>query len=95
MCGLVKDLLAEKLIDDFYEEHAQTKGEGHERQSDLKEQLKADLSEDKYALLLQWEARCVEMCGIELREFSDFVAKLMLTNIYGLCPSEESEASVI
>lgn len=81
MCGLARQLLAEKLIDDFYEEHLQSNASLSEEPDVLGEKLKAALSKDKHVLLLQWEAQCAESCGAELRDFANFVAHLMLDGI--------------
>jgi len=73
---LARKLLAEKLVDDFYEdklrEDAESVGD------ELSEQLKGLIPVDKRELLLLWEAQCAEGCGNELRRFADFVARMML-----------------
>lgn len=90
MCGWVKQLLAEKLIDDFYEEGFHG-GENREGAPDaLTEQLKALLPTDKYELLFLWETRCSENCGEELRRFSCFVADKMLAGSNAACALERN-----
>lgn len=88
MCRLARQLLAEKLIDDFYEEHSQSNARQCEEPDVLGEALKAALSKDKQVLLLEWEAQCAENCGAELREFADFVAHLLLDEINTECALE-------
>ncbi|WDL96674.1 hypothetical protein [Alicyclobacillus sp. ALC3] len=79
MCELASRLLAEKLIDDFYEEDGrQEPGEAEALEDSLTEALKSRLSMDDHALLFRWEAQCTETCGAELRRFARFVADMML-----------------
>ena len=78
MCQIAKQLLAEKLIDDFYEEYARDGEKVLSTQQDLADRLKACLSTDQHEWLYRWEAECVETCGHELRQFADFVADILL-----------------
>lgn len=76
MNELARKLLAEKLVDDFYDEDVQRiVGSGGD---ELAEQLKGLIPMDKRELLLLWEAQCAEGCGQELRRFADFVARMIL-----------------
>jgi hypothetical protein len=75
---LVKKLLAEKLVDDFYEEDVQTSAEAGK--DELTDQLKGLIPADKRELPLLWEAQYAEICGQELRRFADFVARTILTH---------------
>ncbi|KYP79877.1 hypothetical protein [Ferroacidibacillus organovorans] len=93
MCGMARQLLAEKLIDDFYEEHLQSNASLGEEPDVLGEKLKAALSKDKHVLLLQWEAQCAENCGTEIRDFANFVAHLMLDGINAECALEDKVGS--
>jgi len=83
MCSIARRLLAEKLIDDFYE---QSGGIRQEEQTDLSlstqhltEQLQSLLPDDQQELLFQWEAQCNEICSLELRRFAAFVAEILVT----------------
>jgi len=83
MRTIATQLLAEKLIDDFYE---QSIGTRREEQTDLSlstqhltEQLKSLLPDDQQELLFRWEAQCNETCSLELRRFADFVAEMLIT----------------
>ncbi len=79
MCELASRLLAEKLIDDFYEEDGRRESGGAEAPEDpLTEALKSRLSTDDHALLFRWEALCTETCEEQLRRFARFVAVLIL-----------------
>ena len=93
MCELAKQLLAEKLIDDFYEAHLDTKESQDEKPDVLGEQLKAVLPKEKQILLLQWEAQCAEGCGAELRDFADFVANLLWIERNTTCAPEEKSGA--
>ena len=76
MNQIAKQLLAEKLIDDFYEEYEQV-GRGLNTEN-LAERLKALLPADQHELLYRWEAVYAERCGEELRQFADFVAGILM-----------------
>ena len=76
MCHIVKQLLAEKLIDDFYDEH-ESVGKS-EITENLLERLKAVLPAEQHDLLFRWEAVYAERCGEELRQFADFVAGILM-----------------
>jgi len=83
MRTIATQLLAEKLIDDFYE---QSVGTRQAEQTDLSlstqhltEQLKSLLPNDQQELLFRWEAQCNEICSIELRRFAAFVAEMLIT----------------
>lgn len=78
MC-VVKKLLAEKLIDDFYEEYARTEEKESPHEGNLMESLKALLAVNHHDLLYRWEAQCAENGGRELRQFADFVAWILMT----------------
>ena len=84
MSELARRLLAEKLIDDFYEDDV--RGAEPLEKDGLTEQLKTLIPSDKRELLFLWEAQCAEECGRELRRFADYVARAMLE-----CPSETNE----
>lgn len=82
MRELASRLLAEKLIDDFYEEDGRKKPGGAEALEDsLTEALKSRLPTDDHALLFRWEALCMETCEAELRRFARFVADMMLSGV--------------
>ncbi len=78
MCQIAKRLLAEKLIDDFYEDHVRGCEQNSITQENLVQQLKVLLPIDQHELLYRWEAECVEICGHELRQFADFVAGILM-----------------
>ena len=76
MCEMARKLLAEKLVDDFYKDDRWE--QEPVSQTDLTEQLKAILPVDQYELLFRWKAECAENCGQELRQFADFVARMLM-----------------
>ena len=78
MCELARKLLAEKLVDDFYENRVVEGHVEHANVIDLADQLKALLSVDHHALLYRWEAEYAEISGFELRRFADFVASMLM-----------------
>ena len=78
MCHIAKKLLAEKLIDDFYEGYARGGEQNSLTQENWADRLKAFLPTDQHELLYRWEAECVETCGHELRQFADFVAGILM-----------------
>ena len=84
MSELARRLLAEKLIDDFYEDDV--RGAEPLEKDGLTEQLKTLIPSDKRELLFLWEAQCAEECGRELRRFADYVARAMLE--YPSCADE-------
>ncbi|KYP79827.1 hypothetical protein [Ferroacidibacillus organovorans] len=88
MCQIAKKLLAEKLIDDFYEEYARGGEQNSLTQQDLADRLKAFLPTDQHEWLYRWEAECVETCGRELWRFADFVAGILM----GTHPHTEDDA---
>jgi len=73
---LARKLLSEKLVDDFYEEDVQTSAE--EGEDELAEQIKELIPAEKRELLFLWEAQRAENCGQELRQFADYVARMIL-----------------
>jgi len=76
MNELARKLLAEKLVDDFYEEDVrENTGPGED---ELSEQLKMLIPAEKRELLLLWEAQCAENCGQELQRFANFVVRMIL-----------------
>jgi len=85
MYSIVRRLLSEKIMDDFYEWSLE------ERQSDphkwsssaqhLTERLKALLPADQHELLFLWEAQSNETCSLELRRFADYMAEILMTGI--------------
>jgi hypothetical protein len=82
MHSIVRQLLSEKIIDDFYERSFE-EGQSDSRQCSystqhLTERLKALLPEDQHELLFLWEAQCNETCSLELRRFADYVAELLM-----------------
>lgn len=81
MCELARTLLAEKLIDDFYEDDLRPHTSLDEVKKEWTEELKHLLPEEKWNLLFIWEAQTVEECGKELRRFANFVAKLLMQGI--------------
>lgn len=94
MCGLANRLLAEKLIDDFYEEEGTKGNESVESTTDaLTEELKSLLPTDSHALLFRWEAQCAETCGKELRRFAQFMADTLLAGVQ--CTETDLSESVI
>lgn len=80
MCHVAKQLLAEKLIDDFYEEYVRNGEQTSPTQENLADRLKTFLSTDQHELLYRWEAECAENCGRELRQFADFVAGILIAS---------------
>ena len=76
MCQIAKQLLAEKLFDDFYDEQGFI-GESVNTEN-LMNQLKAVLPVEQHDLLFRWEAANAERCGEELRQFADFVAGILM-----------------
>ncbi len=83
MCQIAKQLLAEKLIDDFYDEYV------HYRESqnteNLLERLKALLPTEHHEIFYRLEVEYAENGGQELRQFSEFVAGILLS---GNCREE-------
>ena len=77
VCQLVKQLLAEKLIDDFYEEYESVGKQGNTE--NFMEQLRMVLPVEQHGLLERLEASYAERCGEELRQFADFVAGILIT----------------
>lgn len=77
MYQIVKQLLSEKLIDDFYDEY-EFGGKSANTESFM-EQLKAMLPTEQHELLYRWESVYAEHCGEELRQFADFVAGILMT----------------
>ena len=76
MCQIAKQLLAEKLIDDFYEEYAQA---GKPKITEnLAQRLKALLPTEQHELFYRWEAAYAERCGEELRQFADYAAEVLM-----------------
>lgn len=73
---LAKRLLAEKRINDFYED-ALRENAGFEG-DELAERLKEYTPVDERQLLLLWEAQYAEDYGREPRRFVDFVAQIIL-----------------
>lgn len=80
MCKFAEKLLAEKLIDDYYEESVRDNVQVTQNSGSLTERLKAQLSDEQRELLLRWEAECSENCGRELRQFADYISKILITN---------------
>ncbi len=76
MCHIARRLLAEKLIDDFYDEYESAGKQGNTE--NFIEQLKAVLPDDQHEWLYRWEAANAERCGEELRQFADFVAGILI-----------------
>lgn len=81
LCQIAKKLLAEKLIDDFYEDYVRGGEQNSITQENLVQQLKVLLPIDQHELLYRWETECVEICGHELRQFADFVAGILVVII--------------
>lgn len=71
MCHVAKQLLAEKLNDDFFEEYVRNGEQTSPTQENLADRLKTFLPTDQHELLYRWEAECAENCGRELRQFAD------------------------
>jgi len=80
LCQIAKKLLAEKLIDDFYESYARGSEQNSITEENLVQQLKELLPTDQHELLYRWEAECVETCGHELKQFADFVADILMVS---------------
>ena len=78
MCELARNLLAEKLVDDFYEGDMRHVDQEEMNKGDLTERLKALLSGDQHELLYRWEAECAETSGAELRRFANFVVRMLI-----------------
>ncbi|MHB1683627.1 MAG: hypothetical protein ACYCYO_12515 [Bacilli bacterium] len=72
-------LLAEKLVEDFYDADWTPMILSEDVKDGIKEQLKALVPEDKWNLLLLWEAQTAEAGGEELRRFAVFVARMMIS----------------
>lgn len=90
MCELAQNLLAEKLVDDFYEGEVRQVDQEEVGKCDLTEKLKVLLPLDQHELLYRWEAECAETSGAELRRFADFVASMLLTCHF--CDRGDSES---
>ena len=69
MCYVVKRLLEEKLIDDFYEKY-ESVGKS-ENTENFMNQLKAVPPAEQQELLECLEANYAERCGEELQQFAD------------------------
>ena len=82
MCVLARTLLAEKLIDDFYEDDLRPRNTLDEVKKECTEELKQLLPAEKWNLLFLWESQTVEECGKELRRFADFVAMLLMQGVH-------------
>lgn len=80
MCRIAKQLLAEKLMDDFYEEYSRSGQHEPQSRESLTERLKALLPVEQHEWLFRWEAEYAEDCGRELRQFADLVAGILLSN---------------
>ena len=78
MCQIAKELLAEKLIDDFYSEYAQCRES--QNTENLLERLKALLPTEHHEIFYRLESKYADNCGQELRRFSEFVAGILMTN---------------
>ncbi len=92
MSELAKQLLSEKLLDDFYEDdHKHTAAKDETILDPLTEQLKSAIPVEAHSLLLRWEANCSEMYGEELRRFSRFVANVILEESEQLDDSQPTE----
>ncbi len=78
--SIARTLLAEKLIDDFYDESPRYDGRELSHESSLMERLKALLPAEHHDLFFRWEAECAENGGHELRQFADFVAGILMSN---------------
>lgn len=89
MCPLAKRLLAEKLIDDFYDDYARAREQGLPDLSSLTERLKAVLPSDQHVLLFRWEAECSENGSRELRQFAHYMASLLMTDQHLQVPDAE------
>lgn len=77
MSNVVRDLLSEKLIDDFYAQDLQRASQNGLK-NEWMEQLKSCIPEDNWDLIYDCEAHTVDACGKELRRFARFVARLLL-----------------
>lgn len=82
MCELARTLLAEKLIDDFYEDDLRPRNALDEVKKEWTEELKQLLPAEKWNLLFLWESQTVEECAKELRRFADFVAMLLMQGVH-------------
>ena len=67
MSELARRLLAEKLIDDFYEDDV--RGAEPLEKDRLTEQLKTLIPSDKRELLFLWEAQCADYVVRAMPEF--------------------------
>ena len=76
MCIIARKLLAEKLTDDFYDEHGLIEKSANKENFII--QLKAVLLVEQHDLLYRWEAVYAERCGEELRQLVDFVAGILM-----------------
>lgn len=77
MRDIVLQLLAEKLIDEFYaQDRPPDDGVGSNHASI--EQLKACVPKDKWEQLFLVESRTAELGAEELKRFSEFVAQIMI-----------------
>lgn len=77
MRDIVLELLAEKLMDEFYARDRSPEGDDPEQDKSL-EQLKLLVPKDKWDVLFQVESRSAELCADEIKRFAGFVARLML-----------------
>ena len=82
MCELARTLLAEKLIDDFYEDDLRPRNALDEVKKEWTEELKQLLPTEKWNLLFLWESQTVEEGGKELRRFANFVAMLLMQGVH-------------
>ena len=77
MYDIAKQLLAEKLLDNYYETNVVSK-RSH-ISGNLLDQLKELLPSNKHELLEQWESLSAERCGEELLQFAFFVAEIFMS----------------
>lgn len=76
MCQMAKRLLAEKLIDNFYDECEPM----IPQKENIMERLKTLLSTEHHDLLDRWEEIYAERWSEELKRFADYVAEILMTN---------------
>lgn len=82
MRDIVLQLLAEKLIDEFYARDRPPSVGADSNYADI-EQMKASVPKDKWDQLFLVESRAAELGAEELKRFAEFVAQIMIGTAKG------------
>jgi hypothetical protein len=77
MCQIARRLLAEKLIDDFYNECVSVRTQRNAES--FMERLKAVLPTEQHEVLDRFEEDYAERCEAELRQLAEYVAGVMMS----------------